>query len=155
MEGIPVSGDEQVQQFELEYQQAIQQGTNESNIQDCKSRLVWSYVHSLRRKDRQKGLEMAQAEVSKLEAEKQQDTNAYKEMLYYQGVAQYQLGQYSAARRTLQKYMAHFADSSQGQVLKNLIDEAVVKEGLVVVGVAGGVVAAAGAIALSLLGSRR
>eukprot|EP01024_Parvocaulis_polyphysoides_P064638 TRINITY_DN7525_c1_g1_i4.p2 TRINITY_DN7525_c1_g1~~TRINITY_DN7525_c1_g1_i4.p2 ORF type:complete len:137 (+),score=19.91 TRINITY_DN7525_c1_g1_i4:210-620(+) len=128
MEKIPVSGDEQIQQFEREYKEALQSNANENTLLDCKSRLVWAYVHSAKRKDRQTGLDMAQAEVSKLENERQQDTNQYKEMLYYVGVAQYQLGQYAAARKTLQKYMINFKDSSQGQVLKNLIDEAVVKE---------------------------
>ena len=103
------------------------------------SRLVWTLVHSTWLSDCRRGRDLAEA----LASDPAADPAAARDLLYLQAVAAHKLGDNVGARRLLARLLAG-GPCRQGEALKVAVDDAVVRDGLVGLGVGAALVAAAG-----------
>eukprot|EP00878_Enallax_costatus_P005214 GHUV01005480.1.p1 GENE.GHUV01005480.1~~GHUV01005480.1.p1 ORF type:complete len:152 (+),score=43.82 GHUV01005480.1:278-733(+) len=136
--GLPCTTDEEVSQFQAEYQAAFAAGSQDE-LEAAKCRLIWALVHCNTRTNQQRGLDLAQAALDNDQRSQDQD----RELRYYLSVAQFKLGRCLDARRTLTGVIKDYPDFRQAESLKAAVDERVVKDGLVGLGVAGAVAAIA------------
>lgn len=104
------------------------------------NRLVWTLVHSTWLSDARRGRELAEALASDPGAE----PGAVRDLLYLQAVAAHKLGDNVGARRLLTSLLATSPHCRQATALKTAVDDAVVRDGLVGLGVGAALVAAAG-----------
>lgn len=94
----------------------------------------WGLVKSADRKLQQHGLEQL-AQVYR------EDTSMHRETLYYMAVGSYKVGEYSNARRYCDALLKIQPDNSQAHALKEMIEDKVTQDGMIGLGVAGGVIA--------------
>ena len=64
-----------------------------------------------------------------------------RECLYYLSLGSYKVGEYTNARRYIEVLLKGEPDNSQARDLKDLIENKVTRDGLIGIGIAGGVVA--------------
>ncbi|KAF8066191.1 FIS1A [Scenedesmus sp. PABB004] len=147
MERLPATTDDQVHSFQAEYSAAFESGSP-SELEAAKCRLIWALVHADSRAHQQRGADLAAAALDNDQRTQDQD----RELRYYLAVAQFKLGRCLDARRTLTSLLQDYPDFRQGAALKGDVDERVVKDGLLGLGVAGAVAAVALGV---LLGSGR
>ncbi|KXZ44488.1 hypothetical protein GPECTOR_67g329 [Gonium pectorale] len=133
-----------VKHAEEEYHSIYQTGTSEE-VDAARFRLVWALVHSASRSHQSRGLELCRTKLK----EQQKD----KEYRYFAAVAAYKLGHYIEARRELSSLLKEHAGFRQAEFLRGLVEDAIVREGLVGVGIASAV--AGVALAVFLGASRR
>lgn len=108
----------------------------------------WGLVKSSDRKHQQLGLEQL-AQVYREEESMRRET------LYYLAVGSYKVGEYSNARRYCDALLKIEPDNSQAHSLKEMVDGKVTQEGLIGLGVAGGVLAVGVGIISALARKRR
>ena len=65
----------------------------------------------------------------------------HREALYYLAVGSYKVGEYSNARRYCDALLKSEPDNSQARALKEMVDDKVTQDGLIGLGVAGGLLA--------------
>lgn len=102
-------------------------------------RLVWTLVHSTWASDARRGRELAEA----LAADPAADPRAARDLLYLQAVAAHKLGDNVGARRLLAGLLADSPHCRQALALKAAADDAVVRDGLVGLGVGAALLAGA------------
>eukprot|EP00775_Hariotina_reticulata_P006074 gene6074-6313_t len=136
MDKLPVTTDEQVAQFQAEYQAAFNTGSQDE-LEGAKCRLIWALVHSMTRTNQQRGLDLAQAALDNDTRTTDQD----RELRYLLAVAMFKLGRCLDARRTLTALLVDYPEFRQAESLKSEVDERVVKDGLLGLSVAGAVAA--------------
>lgn len=112
-------------------------------------RYGWALVHSTRKQDVPKGLKLCQTMLRDKEGDE-------RDLLYLLAVAQYRQKTYLDARKTLDRLLEVSPTCSQAKSLKAQVEDQIVKEGLVGVGLAAAAVGVVGAVVASVvLGSRR
>lgn len=107
----------------------------------------WALVHSHRSQDVRRGLELVAALVSA-------DPKERRELLYLKSVGQYRLKNNLEARETLKSLLEEFPEFRQAESLLETVENEIVKEGLIGVGVGAAVVGVVGALAVSALRKR-
>lgn len=143
---LPVADEEVVQQCQQEYDEKRKLGSKDAP--DACFRFVWALVHSASNEDAKRGLLMAEALLSSPEVDR-------REVLYLVAVAKFRLKRYVEARRTLMQLLEESPETRQAASLKEAVDDQIVKEGLIGVGIGTAVVGAVAGIAFALLSGRR
>ncbi|EFJ40492.1 hypothetical protein VOLCADRAFT_108124 [Volvox carteri f. nagariensis] len=110
-----------VKHAEDEYHSIYQTGTSDE-VDGARFRLVWALVHSTNRSHQSRGLELCRAKLR----EQAKD----KEFRYFAAVASYNLGQYIEARRELSSLLQEHPGFRQAEFLRGLVEDAIVREGL-------------------------
>ncbi|GLC36733.1 hypothetical protein PLESTB_000788600 [Pleodorina starrii] len=128
-----------VKHAEDEYHSIYQTGTTEE-VDAARFRLVWALVHSTSRSHHARGLELCRAKL--------REQTKDKEYRYFAAVASYNMGQYIESRRELATLLQEHPGFRQAEFLRGLVEDAIVKEGLVGVGAG---VALAGVVALAAI----
>ncbi|GIL64459.1 hypothetical protein Vafri_18375 [Volvox africanus] len=132
-----------VKHAEDEYHSIFNTGKSEE-VDAARFRLVWALVHSTHRGHQSRGLELCRAKLR----EQAKD----KEYRYFAAVACYNMGQYIDARRELSSLLQEHPGFRQAEFLRGLAEDAIVREGLMGVGIG----AALAGVALAVfLGSGR
>lgn len=145
---LPQTEPQKVREFQSEYIKCSKAGSQETP--NAGFRFVWALVHSPDPAHVQRGLDLAQQMLNAQELDQQgQD-----DLVYFCAVAQFRRGSYQAAKTQINEYLKVKPGSRQGVDLKKAIDDAIVREGLIGVGVGTGILAA-GAVAIGLLLSGR
>jgi len=149
MSQLPETDPDFIRQCQADFETTSRSGANDANA-EC-LRYVWALVHSRSSRDVKRGLELAERMLvgNQLEEQWQRD------LVYLCAVAKYKLRQYLAARDQLAEILRVSPESRQAQALKQAVDDQIVKEGLIGVGIAGGVLGLAAVIVGGLLASRR
>lgn len=145
---LPQTEPQTVRQFQKEYLDLSRKGDKEAP-QAC-FRFVWALVHSPDPAHVERGLDLAQSMITAHDLEQQ----GLNDLVYLCAVAQYRRGSYQAARAQITEYLKVAPSSHQGAELKSAVDDAIVKEGLIGVGVGTGLLTVA-AVAIGLLMSGR
>lgn len=145
---LPQTTAQDVRRFQKEYLEMSKAG-DKGTPHAC-FRFVWALVHSPDPAHVERGLDLAQSMINARDID-QQHLN---DLVYMCAVAQYRRGSYQAAKTQIVEYLKVAPSSHQGTQLKSAIDDAIVKEGLIGVGVGTGLLTVA-AIAIGLLMSGR
>lgn len=140
---LPVSDLEFVSQAQAEYDSLFQTGTADE-VDSARHRLVWALVHSPHSKHQQRGLE-----ICRLKLQDRSASASGREFRYFAAVACYNQGKYIEARREVSALLQESPEFRQADVLKGLIEDAIVKEGLVGVGIGAAVLGVALAVIFS------
>ncbi|KAI8467546.1 MAG: hypothetical protein J3K34DRAFT_430089 [Monoraphidium minutum] len=134
---LPVTTDEQVAQFQAEYQSAFS-GGSQQELESAKCRLVWALVHAAAsRTHLQRGLDLAEAALEGGGSA----ADVRRELRYLAAVAQYNLNHTIKARRSLKALLEEYPDFRQAQALASECDDLVLRDGLMGVGVIGAALA--------------
>ena len=107
-------------------------------------------MHSTKNSDVRRGLDLAE----ELLQSRSLDEQEQRDLIYLQSVAYYKLGKMLEARRQLEELLKVSPSFRQAQTLKAAVEEQIVKEGLVGIGLASAVVGLAGVV-LGIAFSRR
>ncbi|CAL8467885.1 g7423 [Coccomyxa elongata] len=113
-------------------------------------RLVWTLVHSIKNSDVRRGLDLSE----ELLQSKTLDDQEQRDLVYLQSVGYYKLGKVLEARRQLDELLKVSPNFRQAQTLKAAVEDQIVKEGLVGIGLASALVGLAG-VALGIAFARR
>ncbi|KAL0039840.1 hypothetical protein WJX77_009664 [Trebouxia sp. C0004] len=144
---LPETDPQVVRQFQKDYLDMNRKGDKEAP-HAC-FRFVWALVHSPDPAHVERGLDLAQSMIKAGELEQQ----GLNDLVYLCAVAQYRRGSYQAARTQINEYLKVSPSSHQAAELKSAVDDAIVKEGLIGVGVGTGLLTVA-AVAIGLLMSK-
>ncbi len=107
-------------------------------------------MHSSKDSDVRRGLDLAE----ELLQSKSLDEQEQRDLVYLESVAYYKLGKMLEARRQLEELLKVSPSFRQAQTLKAAVEEQIVKEGLVGIGLASALVGLAG-VAITLAFARR
>jgi fission 1 protein len=107
-------------------------------------------VHSIKNSDVRRGLDLAE----ELLQSRGLDEQEQRDLIYLQSVAYYKLGKMLEARRQLDELLKVSPSFRQAQTLKAAVEEQIVKEGLVGIGMASAVLGLVG-VAIGLAFARR
>ncbi|KAK9835188.1 hypothetical protein WJX81_004593 [Elliptochloris bilobata] len=147
---LPQADHDLVYRSRKEFERLTQAGS--ADAPEACLRLVWALVHSTFETDIVRGRELAQG----LLASKQLEERSEHDCIYLLSVALYRQGRLLDARRQLNELLKVNPESRQGAALKAAVEDQIVREGLVGVGVAGGIIATIAAVALAAaFGGRR
>ncbi|BDA42445.1 probable mitochondrial fission 1 protein [Coccomyxa sp. Obi] len=113
-------------------------------------RLVWTLVHSMKNSDVRRGLDLSE----ELLQSNTLDDQEQRDLVYLQSVGYYKLGKVLEARRQLDELLKVSPNFRQAQTLKAAVEDQIVKEGLVGIGLASALVGLAG-VALGIAFARR
>jgi fission 1 protein len=145
---LPETDEDTIKSLKEGYEDASRDG-GRSSSEACYL-LVWGLVHSKRKKDVGEGLQLAGAlmESDELEDERKKD------LVYIKCVALYKLGKYLEAKRQLEEFLLVSPNHRQALQIKEMVDEKLVRDGLIGVGVlsTGALIAS---IAVAVLSSGR
>lgn len=95
---------------------------------------AWGLIKSKGHKNHREGVDI-------LKQLYKRDPEITKDCLYYLSMGSLKLGDYSSAREYIEQLLAIEPENSQGKAMKNVIEDKITKEGLIGLGVAGGVLA--------------
>ena len=145
-EQLPIIDHETVTDMLGEYEAAFTQGRSQKEIDDARIRLIFSLVHSTDRKHLERGRSLAVSQLSN--AAKESPPLDQRELRYLAAVSSYKLRNYVESKRELESLLSGGEEMRQARILKGLVEEAIIRDGLigvgaVVAGIAGIVVAAA------------
>ena len=107
-------------------------------------------MHSIKNSDVRRGLDLAE----ELLQSRGLDEQEQRDLIYLQSVAYYKLGKMLEARRQLDELLKVSPSFRQAQTLKAAVEEQIVKEGLVGIGMASAVLGLVG-VAIGLVFARR
>ncbi|KAG2428352.1 hypothetical protein HXX76_010497 [Chlamydomonas incerta] len=142
-EHLPVVDLDLVEHAESEYRAIFQTGSAEE-VEAARFRLIWALVHSAQHRHQARGQELCRTALAALKPP------GDREYRYLAAVAAYKMGHYIEARRELAKLLQEQPGFRQAEFLRGLTEDAIVREGLLGVGVVGLGAAVAG-VALALL----
>ncbi|KAK9909566.1 hypothetical protein WJX75_004200 [Coccomyxa subellipsoidea] len=143
---LPVTDDDMIAGVRAEYERLSSTG---EGPHAC-FRLVWTLVHSIKNSDVRRGLDLAE----ELLQSRGLDEQEQRDLIYLQSVAYYKLGKMLEARRQLDELLKVSPSFRQAQTLKAAVEEQIVKEGLVGIGMASAVLGLVG-VAIGLAFARR
>mmetsp|Transcript_1473 Transcript_1473/g.5067 ORF Transcript_1473/g.5067 Transcript_1473/m.5067 type:complete len:161 (-) Transcript_1473:555-1037(-) len=150
---LPRVGQETVNELDALYARAIADG-DEDAAKKLQTQLCWALVHSHRDENKLKGVAMLEALLPS--AFTHEDKH---ECLYLIAVGLYRLRKLVDAKRVVTQALQEAPHSRQAEALRQLIDDAIMQDGLIgvglVVGVAGLIGIGATAVASALSTSRR
>ncbi|CAH2072906.1 unnamed protein product [Thlaspi arvense] len=123
-----------------------QKGQDEGHKKECIMRLSWALVHSKTPADIQRGIAMLEASVVS-------DSSPMKlrEKLYLLAVGYYRSGDYSRSRDYIERCLEVEPEWRQAQTLKTAIEDRIVKDGVIGVGIAVTAVGIVAGIAAALV----
>ncbi|KAG2487293.1 hypothetical protein HYH03_014133 [Edaphochlamys debaryana] len=145
-EHLPVVDLDSVKLAEDEYRSIYHSGSAEE-VDSARFRLVWALVHSTTRLHQARGLELCRAKLKELPNDR--------EFRYFAAVACYNLGHYIDARRELSALLKDHPGFRQAEFLRGLTEDAIVREGLMGVGIGAAVVGLGVGLAVLLGGGRK
>ncbi|KFK25511.1 hypothetical protein AALP_AA8G124400 [Arabis alpina] len=130
---------------EKEYAE-VQKGQDEGLKKECIMRLSWALVHSKMPVDIQRGIAMLEASVVN-------DTSPMKlrEKLYLLAVGYYRSSDFSRSRECIERCLEVEPEWRQAQALKQAIEDRIVKDGVIGVGIAVTAVGVVAGIAAALI----
>ncbi|CAL5219635.1 g1509 [Coccomyxa viridis] len=149
MAELPVTDSTMIAGLQADWEKETQRGSHEAT--QAAFRLVWGLVHSSNNKDVDRGLRFA----DELLRDKSLDAQDQRDLVYLTAVAMYKLGKVLDARRQLDELLRVNPQWRQAQTLKQAVDDQVVKEGLLGLGVATAIGGVAALILAAALGARR
>ncbi|CAK0762230.1 hypothetical protein CVIRNUC_002936 [Coccomyxa viridis] len=149
MAELPVTDPDMIAGLQADWENENRKGSSEST--QAAFRLVWGLVHSERNTDVGRGLEFAE----ELLRDKSIDAQDQRDLVYLTAVAMYRLGRVLDARRQLEELLKVNPQWRQAQTLKAAVDDQVVREGLLGLGVATAIGGVAALILAAALGGRR
>lgn len=114
-------------------------------------RFIWALAHSENPAHNQRALDLAQQMIQA----KQLDDQGQKDLMYLLALAQYKTGNMFDARAQINSLLEVAPNSRQARQLKSIIEDQMVKEGLIAAGVGAALVAGAGLLLGALLSKRR
>ncbi|KAJ4911950.1 Mitochondrial fission 1 protein B [Raphanus sativus] len=125
-----------------------QRGQDEGLRKECIMRLSWALVHSKTHADIQRGISMLEAAVVS-------DTSPMnlREKLYLLALGYYRSGDFSRSRDYIERCLEVEPEWRQAQTLKTAIEDRIVKDGVIGVGIAVTAVGIVVGIATSLIRS--
>lgn len=126
----------------------LAEAQDEGRKKECIMRLSWALVHSKMPSDIQRGIAMLEALVVN-------DTSAMKlrEKLYLLALGYYRSGDFSRSRDCIERCLEVEPESGQAQALKKAIEDRIVKDGVIGVGIAVTAVGVVAGIAAAILRS--
>lgn len=151
MAEIPDAPSEIVDDFTRDYELAFHKGT-EAELAAAKLRLVWALAHSQQSKHNARAVDMADEMLAQSQAP---DDVTTREVEYIKAVALYRLKRYVKCRQQCAAILQIQPESRQVVTLKEAAEEALIREGMIGVGILGGVVGVVGVVAGLALASRR
>lgn len=146
---LPTTDRQLIERCKTEFEDASKNGSQESSAEGL--RLVWALVHSRDMADVGNGLSLSEILMDKPDM----DGVCSRELLYLRAVGKYRSGKYLESRQQLEELLKIRPDSHQASCLKKEVDDAIVRDGLLGVGVIGGVLGLAALVIGGLLSSRR
>ncbi|KAL6198278.1 hypothetical protein ACLB2K_028070 [Fragaria x ananassa] len=147
---IPWSDGNIIHGCEIEVAEAMSKGeTTEKDKRESIMRLSWALVHSRQHQDVQRGIDML---LQVAETSMAKSTNSLldqQEMRYLWAVGYYRSGAYSTSRRLLDRCLEIEPEWKQALRLKKTVEDRIVKDGFIGIGItAGAVIAACGIVAV-------
>ncbi|KAG2453270.1 hypothetical protein HYH02_002593 [Chlamydomonas schloesseri] len=139
-EHLPTVDLDLVEHADSEYRSIFQTGSAEE-VEAARFRLIWALAHSSQHRHQARGLELCRTSLQGLKPP------GDREYRYLAAVAAYKMGQYIEARRELAKLLQEQPGFRQAEFLRGLTEDAIVREGLLGVGIG----AAVAGVALALL----
>ncbi|KAK6465985.1 hypothetical protein DFJ63DRAFT_311065 [Scheffersomyces coipomensis] len=109
---------------------------------------AWGLIKSPHYKDQQEGVEI-------LTNVFRDDPSMRRECLYYLSLGSYKIGDYSNAKRYVETLIHGEPDNTQAIALKESIDDKITTEGLIGIGIVGGVLALGVGLVGALLRKKR
>lgn len=94
----------------------------------------WGLIKSKGRRYHQEGVDILKELYKK-------DPEIRKDCLYYLSMGSLKLGDYTSARQYIEELLKIEPENSQGQAMKEVIEDKITREGLIGLGIAGGVLA--------------
>ncbi|KAK9816702.1 hypothetical protein WJX72_003896 [[Myrmecia] bisecta] len=146
---LPLTEPELVVDLQNEYEKLSREGSSDAD-QAC-FRLAWALVHSRSLKDVQRGLDLSTLLLQGHDL----GSDTQRDAVYLCAVAKYKLGRYIDSRHQLEELLKVTPDCRQAQHLKQVVDDQIVKEGLIGVGIGAGVLAGVAAVVVGALMARR
>lgn len=145
---LPITDKDLISRCRNEYDTAVTAGADTSA---AGLRLVWALVHARSTStDVPRGIQLAELLMDKQDT----DPQFKRELVYLRAVGKYRVGKLLEARRQLDELLKVSPDSHQAHQLKQAVEDQIIKEGLVGVGIVGGLLGV-GAVILSAAFSRR
>jgi fission 1 protein len=143
-EQLPVIDHETVTLMLSEYEAIFLSGRSQKEADNARIRLIFALVHSKLPKHQERGRNLALAQLARSDASEQDQG----ELRYLAAVASFNMRRFVEARRELEMLMETGEEMRQAKVLKGLVEEAIVRDGLIgfgaiAAGIAGVVLAAA------------
>ncbi|EGV63843.1 mitochondrial membrane protein [Yamadazyma tenuis] len=109
---------------------------------------AWGLIKTKGHKYNQEGVEILKELYRK-------EPDIRKDCLYYLSMGSLKLGDYTSARQYIEELLKIEPDNSQGQAMKNVIEDKITKEGLIGLGIAGGILAVGVGIIGALIRRKR
>lgn len=106
--------------------------------------LTWALVHSHKKTDVSRGLELIDALLTS-------DGTERRELLYLRAVGQFRLKHHLDARKTLKAIMVEYPDFRQAESLLESCEEQIVIDGIVGVGAGAAIIGIVAGMAIALL----
>lgn len=149
MSALPETDEYQVATLRQEYEKLSKDGGGPAS--EACFRLVWGLVHSKKKADIDQGSQLA----SVLMQSDDMDAKAKKDLVYFQCVALYKLGKYVDAKRQLEEFLQVSPNHRQALSLKEAVDDRLVRDGLIGVGIASTVGVVIAGVLAAVLSNRR
>lgn len=146
---LPVTDRQLIHRCKKEFEEASKSGSQESAAEGL--RLLWALVHSRNMSDVAAGLKLSELLMDRPDM----DEVCSREVIYLRAVGKFRTGKYLEARQQLEELLKLRPDSHQASSLKKEVDDAIVRDGLIGVGVVGGVLGFAALVIGGLLSGRR
>lgn len=110
----------------------------ESEKPDPSSQSLFNYAWGL---IKSKGYRYQQEGVDILKQLYKKDLSVRKDVLYFLSMGSLKLGDYSNARQYIEELLALEPENNQARALKSVIEDKITREGLIGIGIAGGLLA--------------
>mmetsp|Transcript_25565 Transcript_25565/g.45513 ORF Transcript_25565/g.45513 Transcript_25565/m.45513 type:complete len:155 (-) Transcript_25565:293-757(-) len=131
---LPVADAATISACEAEYMSLSAKGGGES-AEAC-FRYAWALCHSASEKDNKRGVTLSEtAEAFNMEGREGSDITK-REFMYIRAVGLFKAGKYTAARTVCNQILEDSPDCRQARSLKAIVEEVMVREGLIGIGVA-------------------
>lgn len=150
-DGLPTTDPEIVHGMQAEYDQAFRTGSEEE-LDAARFRLVWAMVHSSDTRHVSRGLELAKRKVADSPKMSEKDS---KELRYLAAVGCYRLGKHVEARHLLKELLLVHPDFRQAEALHTAVDNKILSQGLMGVGLGAAVLGVGLAILFGAAGGKR
>eukprot|EP00884_Botryococcus_braunii_P002286 jgi/Botrbrau1/12058/Bobra.0295s0013.1 len=146
---LPIADQNAILASKMEYEELKHNGGGQA-AESC-FRYIWNLVHSQWRTDAERGKKLAYV----LMESKDLDEVLKRDLVYLICVAEYKQGNLIQARKQLAALLQVNPECRQAQTLKAAVDDQVVKEGLIGIGIGAGVLGIIGIGIAAIVGGRR
>ncbi|KAM5587904.1 mitochondrial fission 1 protein A [Rosa sericea] len=150
---IPWCNRDIIHRCEREVGEVMNKGeSTEEHKSESIMRLSWALVHSMQREDVQRGIDMLLQATNNSMAKSTNSPLDQREMLYLMAVGYYRSGEYSTSRRLLNQCLGIEPKWRRALSLKKTVEDRIMKDGFIGIGITAGAIIAAGGIVAACLG---